>query len=86
MLRKYWKQGYAYEASKRMFEFGFTTLPIHRLYAETNCENRNARKLAEKLGMRLEGELRECKYFNDRWWSMCIYGMLKDEWERKTLE
>lgn len=82
--RKFWRQGYAYEASRRMFDYGFTSLPIHRIFAETNCENRNARRLAERLGMRLEGELRESKFFNNRWWSTCIYGVLRSEWEAET--
>lgn len=81
LLPAYWKQGYAYEASRRLFELGFERLPIHRLSAETNCENQNARRLAERLGMKLEGELRECRHFRGRWWSTCIYAILKGEWQ-----
>jgi RimJ/RimL family protein N-acetyltransferase len=35
----------------------------------------------EKLGMRLEGRLRENEYFKDRWWDTSLYGILDYEWE-----
>ena len=35
----------------------FNSLPVHRIYAETISENTRARALAERLGMRLEGQL-----------------------------
>ena len=31
--------------------------------------------------MKLEGRLREHKYFKDRWWDTLIYAILADEWE-----
>jgi [ribosomal protein S5]-alanine N-acetyltransferase len=80
IAKDYWGGGYAYEASKHLFDFGFASLPIHRIYAETNCENPRSRALAERLGMRLEGELRQTRYFNNRWWDTAIYAVLKDEW------
>jgi len=80
LARSYWGQGFAYEASQRILDFGFSSLPIHRLYAETISENTQARKLAERLGMKLEGELRQNRFFRGRWWNTVIYSILKDEW------
>ncbi len=34
----------------------------------------------EKLGLKLEGRLREKEYFKGRWWDTLMYGMLKEEW------
>jgi len=76
IARVYWGKGYAYEASRCIIDFGFSSLPIHRIYAETISENTRARALAEHLGMRLEGELRHHKFFNDRWWNTVIYAIL----------
>lgn len=81
IARPYWGQGYAYEAARRLIGFGFSSLPIHRLYAETNSENSRSRALAERLGMRLEGEFRQHKYFRGRWWNTAIYAVLKEEWQ-----
>ncbi len=36
--------------------------------------------LAEKLGMRVEGELRENRWFRGRWWSTAILSILESEW------
>jgi len=52
------------------------------VYAETISENRNGKALAERLGMCLEGVLKEAKYFRGRWWNMAIYAILRDDWER----
>ncbi len=80
IARGYWGKGYAFEASQGVIEFGFTSLPIHRIYAETISENTRARALAERLGMRMEGQLRHHKFFRGRWWDTVIYAILKDEW------
>jgi RimJ/RimL family protein N-acetyltransferase len=77
----YWGKGYAYEASRHLINFGFSSLPTHRIYAESISENTRARALAERLGMRLEAELRHHKYFNGRWWDTVIYAVLKEEWK-----
>lgn len=82
--RPYWGQGYAYEASRAILDYGFTHLPIHRVYAETNRENTRARQLAERLGMRLEGILQHHRYFRGRWWDTAIYAILQDEWQRQV--
>lgn len=77
----YWGHGYALEAAHALIAFAFAKLAIHRLFAETNWENHSARRLAEKLGFRLEGQLRHYKYFRGRWWDGAIYAILQDEWQ-----
>lgn len=84
IARPYWGKGLAFEASQRIIDFGFGSLPIHRIYAETISKNRRARALLERLGMRLDGELRQNRFFRDRWWNTAIYGILKDEWRETT--
>lgn len=84
--RPYWGQGYATEASQAVLDYGFTHLPIHRAYAETNRENTRARQLAERLGMRLEGILQHHRYFRGRWWDTAIYAILQDEWQHRIAE
>lgn len=81
VARAYWGQGLAFEGSRRIIAYGFSELNVHRIYAETKSENARARSLAEHLGMRLEGELRETQFFKGRWWDTAIYAILEDEWE-----
>lgn len=81
IARPFWGKGYAYEASYRIIDFGFSSLPIHRVYAETISENKRSRALAERLGMTFEGELRHTKFFQERWWNTVIYSVLENEWK-----
>ena len=76
----YWGEGLAYEASRRIVAYGFSTLRMQRIFAETISENGRARALAERLGMRLEGELVRNRFFRARWWNTVIYALLADEW------
>ena len=80
IARPYWGQGFAYEASRRIIDFAFSSLPVQRIYAETISENVKARALAERLGMQFEGELKENRFFRGRWWNTVIYAVLQDDW------
>lgn len=76
----YWGQGYATETARAMVEFGFTKLKVHRIWAHCVADNTRSRRVLEKLGMRLEGRLRENEFFKGRWWDKLIYAILVDEW------
>lgn len=81
IAKPYWGAGLASEASRRIFDFGFDELSIHRIYAETNSANTRARSLAEGLGMHLDGELRHTRFFRGQWWDTTIYSILRHEWQ-----
>ena len=76
----HWGRGYAREAGRAMIEYGFRELGLHRIYAETLEENVAAIGLAEGLGMRREGTLRENRRFRGRWWNTTILSVLESEW------
>lgn len=78
--RPFWGKGYATEASRALFSFGFAQLNIHRIYAETKAKNQRARALAEHLGMQLEGILRQTQFFREQWWDTAVYAILQEEW------
>lgn len=78
----YWGYGYAYEASRAVIEYGFEELGLHRIYAEVIEENVTAVGLAERLGMRREGTLRENRWFRSRWWNTTILSVLEFEYLR----
>ncbi len=79
----YWGQGYATEAAQAMMHFGFTNFQLHRVWADCVAENIASAHVLEKLGMRLEGHLRESEYFKGRWWDTLIYGILESEWKAR---
>jgi ribosomal-protein-alanine N-acetyltransferase len=80
---EYWSLGYASEAMTAAIKLGFENLDLHRIYAETISENRAAVALAERLGMRIEGTLRENQYFKGRWWNTTILSLLRTDWQDK---
>ena len=76
----HWGQGYATEAAHAIVHFGFTELKLHRITAWCIADNVASAHVLEKLGLKLEGRLREKEYFKDRWWDTLLFAILKDEW------
>ena len=62
-----------------MIGYGFEELGLHRICAEVIEENAAAVGLAERLGMRREGTLRENRWFRGRWWNTAILSVLESE-------
>jgi len=78
---KHWNHGYATEATHAIVDFGFRHFGAHRIWASCLADNVGSAHVLEKLGMQLEGRLRENKYFKGRWWDTLIYAILADEWK-----
>ena len=78
---KYWNHGYATEAAHAIADFGFSHFGVHRIWAHCIADNIGSAHVLEKLGMKLEGRLREKEYFKDRWWDTLMYAVLANEWE-----
>ena len=81
---RHWGRGYAREAARAAIGYGFRELGLHRIYAETLEENAAAIRLAEGLGMRREGTLRENRRFGGRWRNTTILSVLEPEWAGPT--
>ena len=81
---KYWNHGFATEAAHAVADFGFSHFGVHRIWASLVADNMGSAHVLEKLGMKLEGRLREKAYFKGRWWDALIYAILADEWKIHT--
>ena len=82
----HWGKGYATEAAQAMVCFGFATFDLHRIWSWCIAENHGSARVLEKLGMQLEGRLRENEFFRDRWWDTLMYGLLKAEWKARQID
>ena len=78
---QYWNYGYATEAAHAVVDFGFQHFGVHRIWADLVADNVGSAHVLEKLGMKLEGWLREKAYFKRRWWDALVFAILADEWE-----
>ena len=54
MIKKFWGRGIGYEAAKAWLEYGFETAGLERIVAVAYPENKNSRRIMEKLGMSYE--------------------------------
>ncbi|MCP4536332.1 MAG: GNAT family N-acetyltransferase [Chloroflexi bacterium] len=77
----HWGYGYATEAACAILHFGFTELDLHRIWAWCIADNVGSIGVLEKLGMQLEGRLREKEHFKGRWWDRLIFAILDSEWQ-----
>ena len=75
-----WGHGYATEAARVIVRFGFAELGVHRIWAWCIADNVASARVLEKLGLKLEGRLRDKEYFKSRWWDTLMYGILENEW------
>ena len=77
---EYWRRGYATEAALAMVNFRFRDLGLHRISSWCIADNAASAGVLERVGLRLEGRLRENEYFKGRWWDTLLYGLLVSEW------
>jgi len=53
--RRYWRQGYATEAVRRLVAFAFDTLGVSRVVAKVHVDNHRSVRVLERAGLRLDG-------------------------------
>lgn len=76
-----WGKGYATEASRRLLALGFEALNMHRIWSEVIAENLRSGRVLVRLGMRLEGRLRETEFIREHWYDTLLYAILDHEWK-----
>lgn len=77
--RKYWRNGYAYEACSAVIQYGFHNMGLHKVVAEA-IDGVKSVGLMEKLGMRREGvQRRQTRDNEGNWADLYFYGLLQEE-------
>lgn len=80
----FWGHGYATEAARAILAFGFDELRLHRVSACCLAENSASAHVLEKLGLQIEGRLREQELINGCWHDTLLYGILEYEWRERA--
>ena len=75
-----WNRGYATEASRRVIDFGFEVLRLHRIQSRHLLRNPASGRVMQKLGMQQEGVERDWAFKWDRYETVVLYSILEPEW------
>jgi ribosomal-protein-alanine N-acetyltransferase len=81
MHRAYWGLGLATEAVRGVLGFAFQEMGLNRVQAIVLPDNIGSIRVLEKAGMQREGLLRGYQYVRGEYQDVCMYGVLKGEWE-----
>ena len=68
--------GYAAEMAAPMLALAFERLGAHRVFARIDPRNGPSIRLAERLGLRHEGTLRQTAFFHGEWVDEAIYAKI----------
>jgi len=78
--REHHGQGYMREAVTAILDYGFDTMSLHRVQAETHPDNAASIGLATRLGFRFEGVHREQAYWGGCFHDLNCYSLLERDW------
>ncbi|HVZ95091.1 MAG TPA: GNAT family protein [Phycisphaerales bacterium] len=79
--RDHWGRGYATEAARRLIDFGFESLGLHRIFAYHYHWNPASGRVLEKCGLKHEGIMRQHITRLGRVADSIMFAILRDEWE-----
>ncbi|WP_059104826.1 GNAT family N-acetyltransferase [Shouchella shacheensis] len=78
----YWSGGFGSSAMNEWIDYVFRLKPeIERVGFTTWSGNNRMMGVGEKLGMKLEGRMRKCRYYDGVYYDSVRYGVLREEWE-----
>ena len=81
----YWGMGLAPEAARRILQFGFLELRLHRIEAHYMVGNDRSRRVMDKIGMTFEGIQRESLHVRGHYVSIGVCSILMEEYRELYL-
>ena len=77
---QHWGKGYTTEALKKILDFGFNDIKLHRIEAGCAVENKASIKVLEKAGMTREGRKRKILPIRGEWKDNYFYAILEEDY------
>ncbi len=79
---KFWGNGYATEALKKVLEFAFTEHDVYRVTTGCLTENVGSERVMQKCGLIKEAEHVDYEWHDGKMKTRLEYRLLKQEWEK----
>ncbi len=79
---RHWGKGIMTEVLKEICHYGFEELCLNRIEAEVMQGNKGSEKLLEKLQFKKEGILRQWMHWNDKFYDITMYSLLKSDCQK----
>ncbi len=83
LSKDYWGNGLIPEAANKVIQFGFDHMALNKIKAPCMVENLQSQKVLQKLGMTLEGVLRDEYFIKGKYRDMAVYSLLKKDFTTK---
>ena len=80
--KNYWGRGYTTEAAKRVIDFAFEDIGLHKIITGCLTENIASEKIMRKCNMVKEAELVKHVWHENEWKDRIEYRLLREEWKR----
>jgi RimJ/RimL family protein N-acetyltransferase len=77
----YWNRGYATEAARALFDYGFSEWNLNRIDAGHFDRNPSSGRVMQKAGMQYEGRFRQYIKKWDEYLDVDYYAILRSEWD-----
>lgn len=74
----YWGMGVAAEAVRRVIDFGFEELNLHRIEAKIILGNTQSERVAEKCGLSKEAEMKDKMLIKGEYKTILLYALVRD--------
>lgn len=76
----FWNRGYTTEAAKRIVQFGFEAIQLHKIHSTHFSHNLASGRVMQKIGMYQEGILKEHVKKEGQYRDLVHYGILKSDY------
>lgn len=84
IARAFQGQGYMREALEAVIDYGFASMGLHRIQAETHPDNAASIRLAVGMGFRREGVHRDQAFWGGRFHDLNCYSLLEADWRARA--
>ncbi|MDY0404150.1 GNAT family protein [Virgibacillus sp. 179-BFC.A HS] len=80
IAQNYQGKGIMTRSVRGLVDYGFHVLGLNRIDIRAAYGNKKSRAIAERLGFRQEGQLRQVEWLYDHYVDHVVYGMLAQDW------